>query len=419
MKLKLSYTKLLSLYIGVMCVSLFWVNETIRKEILHLFSIDEKYNVINFLFLFVFICFMIKKCFYKLQNKIFILIMIMLIGMITLNILFFKEKLVQYILILNCYMIPMMFINIYFNYKDIKYVFEAFLKPFNVLVVVLFTIGILDYIYKGQIQLFIANKLSDVEFSKLIMGEHYSGIYRYYSFWGHPLDNAKLFLIFFIMNNIYNKYFNKNSVPKYIFIITIIGLILSGSKIALLLGGFLVLFFSDIKGNKYFYYILIIIIGIILFNTELFQKNLMERFIRGIQNHDFSSGRQELIKALISGDYIRPMFWIGGGEGFSRIISNSVGCGAMNFEYPIIMLAYDYGIFSTILIYVIIFIKPVIVFIKNKHYYILTNYLVLFIYINSNNGLASISDSMAQFCFIVLFLISTSMYLKKLNLEGQ
>lgn len=405
------------MYFIIIIVSLFLINETPRMMIYHkFFSSLDNVALVNFLYIISAAILLTKSIVNGKVNKKVIFISFTLFGMMMMQNFFSGKGIINSILIVACIIIPLTFTSVRINKLVVIKVVNIFLNVLNVTIVVLLVLGIVDYIFKGAIQMYMANNFAYGEWKQLIIGEHLSGVYRYYSFLGHPLYNANLFLIFFSFNSIYNKYCETKISGYKLTIITILGLILSGSKTALILGAFLIVFCSDIKKHKWLYYIVLAVVLAVLFNSKLFQQNLMQRFIVGINNKDFSSGRNDLVKALIAGKYEMPAIFVGGGSGYSRVISISVGYGALNFEYPLIMLAYDYGVFSTILIFAIIFVYPVTVLLKNKNYYILMNFIVQFLYINGNNGLANFSDYMAEFCFIELLMINLSMYLKNSNL---
>lgn len=400
----------------ILIISIFILNETPRMLLLNKFVNNQTYIwSMNLLFLLssgLLLIGYIKSG--KIKYKV-IYIIIIIFGLLFINTLFGNITLKILILFTSTYIIPLLLISL--KLENTKKISEVFLKIFNVIIILLTIYGIIDYFTKGALQLFIANNLAYGEFQSLIYNEH-TLVYRMYSFLGHPLENAKLYLIYYIFNNVYNKK-NKKLFNKYIFlIITAIGLILSGSKTALVLACFLFIFFNGIKSKRWMYYTLMIISFIIIFNTSMFQNNLLKRFQIGIQYNDISTGRNDLLKEVIRLG-IEPNYIICGGNGYSRQITVNAMTGADNFEYAPIMISYDYGVIETSLIYVLIFIYPLIIFVRNKDFYILFNYLVLFLYVNGNNGLASLgSDSMGQICFVVMLLINMSQSSKEVTVSN-
>lgn len=392
----------------LLIISIFILNEIPRIMLLKKFlSIDTQSNIwlINVLFILSSALLLI---YYSKKRALSIrinFIIFLIEGIIFANTLFGNISIDSFILFVISYMIPLVFISI--NIDNIDEIVKLFLKLLNVMIILLTIYGIIDYFTQGSLQLFIADNFAYGEFQLLIYDEH-GYIYRMYSFLGHPLANANLYLIFFSLNKIYNKYYKTFYNDYILLIITIIGLILSGSRAALILACFLFVFCSGVKRHKWAYYALLAVSLGILFNTSLFQNNLLKRFEYGVKNDDISSGRNTVLKEIIALG-VKPNLIISEGSGYSREITQNAMTGAENFEYPPIMLAYDYGIIEASLIYFIIFIYPLIIFIKNHNYYIFFNYLALFLYANSNNGLANLGgEAMAIFCFIVMLLVNIS-----------
>ena len=400
----------------VLILSIFLLNETPRMLLIYKLSNNQS-NIwyINFLFIMsvtlLFIYYMKRE---KINLKtIFLIIIIM--GLLFANSLFGNINTNSFLLFFITNAFPLMLIA--YELDSINTITEIFLKIFNFIIILLTIYGIIDYLTKGALQLFIADNLAYGELQLLINSEH-GYIYRMYSFFGHPLHNAELYIIFYTTNKVYNR-FHKNYYNDYILlIITSIGLILSGSKTALVIGCFLFIFCSGIKKHKFLYLIFFMITISILFSSSIFKNNLFERFQIGIETNDISSGRNDVLKEVIRLG-IKPNWITSAGAGNSRNITVNAMTGAENFEYPPIMLAYDYGIIETGLIYALIFLYPFITFFRNKHWFILFNYLGLFIYANSNNGLANLgTDSMAILCFIIMLFINLSNQ-QKLSLHMQ
>lgn len=388
-------------------IAIFILNETTRT----IFT-NNKVNQINILYSIASLIALLKYIYYLRCERIYVYILLVLVGMIIINDYFLGKNVAYFALMLTSLILPLFFSTIKLDEETSFKVFDKFLYIYNVLCITLLLSGVIDYATHGQIQYILANYLIKGEMADLILFERATGTYRFYSFIGHPLTNANYFLCFFSLNNIYSKFY-KSKMNKYALVfITILGLILSGSKTAMFLGLFLILFCSEIKKYKWMYYLIFIVMAIILFNSTLFQENLMQRYLEGINSGDISTGRNVLLNKWLNSDIKIPSWIFGGGAGFSRVVSASLGYG-INFEYPLLMLAYDYSIIGVVIIYIVILINPVICFIKNKAYFILINFLMLSLYLNGNNGIANFSDSMAQLCFIILLFKNTANYKKK------
>ena len=390
-------------YTIIFLLSLFFFNETVRS------IFDEKLGWVNLPFLIFGFLFVVRSLLLKGNVRPILLFVVITFSFIVLTNTFFLNKNIGYILMtVSNFLLPLFLLTIKINEEDVLVSLRKFLKFFNIFIIILLGLGIFDYLSHSYIQLLLAKTLfSQNHLGELILLEHNWGIYRYYSIFGHPLTNAKYFLMFFIMNSIYAKY-DKLMINGYLLsVLTTLGLLLSGSKTALVLGMLLIIFLNPIKRNKWFYIMAIILVGISLLNTSLFQDNLKQRFIQAVELGDITTGRNELLKRLIESDVERPTLFLGGGSGYSREVALSLNGNIYNFEYPFIMLAYDYGILGMLIIYFCIFIYPIFSFIKNKKYYTLILFLALAIMINTNNGIAELSsDALSSFCFVTLILMN-------------
>jgi hypothetical protein len=402
-------------YFFIVFMSLFIFNENMRAIVLYKY-INRLNNMIylNVLFLSVGGVIFLKYTLRNKINKIILFISTLFMLMTLVNMYFNYLAIATIILGLTCLAFPLFFTSIEINIEYVKKIFDIFVNILNTLIILLLLYGIIDYLLKGKIQLYMAMNLLSGEMQNLILLEHSWGIYRMYSFIGHPLTNANYFLTFYCFNIINNKYFAPKVNDYLLIILTLIGLILSSSKTALIIVLFLMIFNSNSK-HKVPYYVIMSIFLAVLFNTEIFQANLMKRFLDGIQSGDLSTGRNALVKQLLFNSNARPDLIFGGGIGYSIKVARSLLGQISNFEYPIIMLAFDYGIIEAILIYGIIFIYPMLIFLKNKSYSIMINFLGLFLLANTNNGLANLSDCFGVFCITIIITVSLSNYSKNID----
>lgn len=393
-------------YAVIFFICLFFFNETTRG------LMPGKSGYVNVLYLVVGSIFLIKHLVKKQINFIVFFIVslfsaiVLMNGKISLN-----YSTVNIVLTITSLILPLLFICIRVNREEAIAILGRFLKWFNILITILLVVGMTDYVTNSSIQMFLASTIFQGKWmDDLIRLENSTGIYRYYSFIGHPLTNARYFLVFFILNNIYVRNSNQYLLNRYfIIIVTLLGLVLSGSKTAMLLGVLLIIFCSNITKYKWFFYTIVIIFLFVFYNTPLFQENLMQRYADGVSKGDLSTGRNEMIELLIDKGGELPNIFLGGGYGYSRMVAKSLNGGILNFEYPSIMLAYDYGYFNTIIIYICILIYPIIIFLKYRDILSLFSFIALTVMVNGNNGLANLDgDSMAQLCFIVLIMKSIS-----------
>ncbi|WP_144631411.1 hypothetical protein [Priestia megaterium] len=301
-------------------------------------------------------------------------------------------------------LVPLLLLNCKFKVKDGLLLFRYFLIFYNVWVVLLIILGLSDYILDGKINGWLTQNFYSDSMAKLANSQ-YSTTYRLSSPWGPSLFNGFLILVFLILNSVYYSIFQKKNVKLYlVYIITFIGVILVGSKACFSLC-FLYIVITKISGkNKLFNLAIIMLLFFVMFNSEFFQDNIWGRVIGQYETGTLSSGRNDILSFVTSGHISFPNIFIGNGAGFSRLLSTKLQGlynTTNNFEYPAIMFSYDYGIFPTILYYLLIFGLPLYRLIRS--YKILAISLItLFVYLNTFNGLA---DVFYDFNYKYIFLI--------------
>ncbi len=379
-------------------VGLFGFNETLR-----LFFMPEKFAPINIIFIGA-VFYLLGR--YFLQNRLDWLGTYLALGFTGLVMLtaFFQGQSMGYLVLVFCvFCLPLLFLNIKLDPDGGRMILDYSTLILSIICLGVLGFGIIDYFSKAGLQFYLAEMLAKTEFGELILDERGWEVYRLYSFIGHPLTNAKYFLLFYIFNQL-NLQINRKGFNKYLaIIITGLGLLLSGSKLALLLFLLLILTSINFKKSAWIFQMLVIA-GLIFYlsQTVLFQENLGQRFESGMATGDLSTGRNELLAIFFESKIERPSWIIGRGIGYSREIVSFLGGNLTNFEYPLIMLAYDFSILGVIFIYLLVFLRPGLVLWQSKNYFLWWSFLLLFIYDNANNGLASFSDSLAQACFIAI-----------------
>ncbi|MDU3335634.1 hypothetical protein [Paraclostridium bifermentans] len=258
-------------------------------------------------------------------------------------------------------------------------------------------------------------------FPHIIQSELAYGIYRSHGILGHSLTSALLYLTYFALNINYILSISTKSTKdtNKILLITMLGLILSNSKLGLILGFITILLnLKYIKGqiNK-ITYIIMITFGILIFlNTAYFENNILQRFVQVVDLGDFTNGRLGAINTFLkNGGEFNLLFGKGmGNSDFELLKMNS-----NNFEMPFFMFLYDYGVLSTILIYIGILIYPVYIFLKNKTYGTIVLYMIVFIFVNSYNGMATGIGIFQMFVIVEILFIGMSNIIKEKSLSKE
>ncbi|MGE5458930.1 MAG: hypothetical protein ACM3NJ_00610 [Methanobacterium sp.] len=391
-----------------MALSLFLFNDTLRTMLIHS-EINYKLNLLFMLFAVLTAAYMFYK---KNLDLGILLVALTIIGLTFIAIESGSGKMSHYVRATAAIFFPILLLGLRIPEHDFIPFLKSFIKIFNILCIILLVAGIFDYLSDASLQTFFAQqKLFHEELANLVYTEKASGIYRYYSFIGHPLTNALYFMSFYMLNVLYNRY-NKPLMNEYLLIlIAFTGLLLCGSRTALLAALLMFVFLNNSK-HKIAFISFAGVIGAGLFSTAMFKQNLLQRFILKAAAGDVSEGRNLALTCVWKG-YVRPpALFTGGGLDSSYLVTKMLGF-IKSFEYPFIMLAYDIGILAMALIYLTLFFYPLCVFIKNKHYRLLAFFVLLSIYMNGFNGIAGYNDFMGQFCFLAMILLNLSYLLQK------
>ncbi len=215
---------------------------------------------------------------------------------------------------------------------------------------------------------------------------------RLYSYVGHPLYNAEIFLITFGLNYAYNEMFlKKHKNDKWIILVTLTGVAMTASKsaIAIYLGLLAVLYCRDIR---YFLFC-----GGVL--TAGYVNHLFDSVIERFKG-SLSTGRNEVWER-ISGSGIRffQFFW---GQGSDKKYKYSYleEWARAAFEYPYRLFALEFGILFSAIMMFTIFFWPGYKILKDG-----SNRLLRFIlfaavslHVNMYNGIGTYIDPMYLFC---------------------
>lgn len=388
-------------------ISIIFFNDVVRETIFG-HNIFSKYNII-----YIILSLML---FYKLivYKKLKILWIVILFFFWSIGIAFNNN----FDLISKLRIIFFLIIPLYFcvdNFITIKSI-NRFLKIYNKIIIVLLLIGIIDFFMDGKLMNYVISIFNKYPLKDLMYEERSWEVYRYYSIIGHPLTNATYFLFYLIINFSYGikDKFVTNKV--IIIIVGLLGLLISGSKTAILIGLVYITLMYGLGGKKKILNsILILSIIILLFNTSFFREILLTRFKVAINSGDITTGRNSLISILESSSYVLKPKFLGLGLGVSRKVAISLGSNIFNFEYPFIMLLYDFGYLGELIIYIYMILIPLIKGILNKNIVYIISIVAIFTMVNTNNGIANISDSTVLYGIFILML--NSIFFNKKNYE--
>ena len=394
-------------------ISAFILNSVFRNSILYLCGLgDESIGNINFLAVLNIILFLmlVKKPVKDYKMVIFICVYLVLACLSN----FLNNKMVGIELIMIS-VFPGMLIAV-LNESTVKIdAVDKWLYCFNTVYIIVFSFGILDYFLGGRINVFIAQNMSSDSWSQMILSENRVNGFRMCTILGAPLMNAFYVLVFVVINRLFALYYKELLNKWFVYIFAFIVIALTGSRTAIILLMVCALVFELKAKLGVFRIAIIILLFILLINTRLFQDTIVRRLQLGFI--DPNSGRYQLLLNVINGQYSKIHMFIGGGYNYSRQLTATSNTVTRNFEFPFLMFAYDYGIISTILYYLVFLVYPVIIVVKRKCYMLLFSYMILFLCLQTFNGLTNFYDLNIGLGFIVL-VIKIFSYVRPQNGES-
>lgn len=324
---------------------------------------------------------------------------------IILNLLFFYSEIIngkELKSIGKCYIgliIPLLIIQIKFqNFFVFKIFFERFLKVFNSVIYVLFICAIIDYFTKGAL----ASVIFGIINNDTLLSISKTG--RFVSILGHPLFNTELFIAFFGLNVIKQKYFTKEKNTRFIYI-ALLGVLFTASKTGVVLMIIAIIVLNVSKPSKMFPLLLLVLLFYYLGFFDLF----LERLFSG----SLTSNRAEKwIQIVADKDII--LNWLNGhGNGSVFQLNNNYIHASAAFEYPLRLYAYEFGLLFTIIISTLLFIIPILKLLRNNQYILLILLLTLIIDVNTYNGIGLYHDYMYVYCTFLCIYLNISKFIDK------
>lgn len=206
---------------------------------------------------------------------------------------------------------------------------------------------------------------------------------------GHSLTAGWYYVVFISLNILKSIYYKKKK-NIYIFFdiaIFVVGTLFSTGRVSIILGSILsvVYVLKCCQGWKIKYLVLPVII-ILFIMSPAFNNIILEKFRYAISYGDFTNGRLLGLREIRDFSFY-PSILIGGGIGYSNYVSMDI-FRTINFENPLVMFMFDYGIVSVINLTLLIAVFPIYNMIKHKQYILLLNYIIISIIPFTYNGIA-------------------------------
>lgn len=283
--------------------------------------------------------------------------------------------------------------------EDIKKLSDYWFWFLKVICYLMVIGGLFDKLIGNRLQAFLAN-FYDVEslYSMLKSG-------RLISLYGHSLLNANIFLMFLLWTLIRKK---KNiSAKNYILniLVAILGVALTGSKSALILCAImLVAFLTDKKNIKYV--IPMCALLIIAYFSGILDTTL-NRLLIGIESGDLSTSRNTALERSIEDGTI-SFEWFKG-----HYLDGGVPYIVIALEYPLLRLAFKYGIAFMLIFFITFFIYPILKIMAVREWRILLGVVAYMIYVNGYDGISSMGDTLILYSMNIVLIISMCQIGKK------
>jgi len=299
--------------------------------------------------------------------------------------------------------LPLLYYEMYNPQKTIRTVLSVF-KLVSCIVVFL---GIIDMLTGRQLIIYYYNLAHDSNYADMA-----SASIRLYSYIGHPLYNAELFLMTFGLNFTYTEFIEKDhKQDKWIILITMVGVAMTASKSAIAIFlALLILFYM--KSIKYTIFSLAVL-AIGYFNGVF--DLVIQRF-----GGSLTSGRAEVWSRINStGIQFFHFFWGNGSDSKYKYAYLEEWARAA-FEYPYRLYALEFGILFTVLIFLFLFVIPEIRIIKNRTgmMWISVMFLAVVAHVNMYNGIGTYSDPMYLFCLFGCITLNLSTYIRREDIDG-
>lgn len=381
-------------------ISIFVFSQELRVGI-----IQNKISGINILAL-ISLGILVIKNFRKINKQKLVLLYLTIIVYICTSMMY-EHKITT---IINCILIliiPLILVIVEVSNETIQYAFKITIIILNLIILIITIIGILEIIFGINVNLFISNFMSEKTREQIIGNSMSIQGKRLYSFMGHPLFNAELYFMFFILNNLYNKYIKKQQFSLWILVVTVVGIAFTGSKTGIILLCVSIIFLFEY--NTKFKKLSIIICGLVI----VLESGLFNTVISRFNSGSLTTGRSEMWTEIQALNLYPIKFFTGYGLGFTFIFNSYLPMASAAYEYPIRMFSLEIGMLMTGMIYIFLFVIPTLVLIRRKHIYIYICYLIVFLDVNTFNGLSTSGDKMLIFCFFIFLILNLSNYLKE------
>lgn len=398
----IKYNKANKVLVWMIFFSVFILSYYIRRSMMgSIADINIIYFFASLILLYLNRKYIDKICFFMIS---FISVWIIIIGYLSGNL-----SIISGIKVLLVIMFPMYIITLELRGKYWFDIITKFIKAYNYFIIILFVIGIIDPIINFRIMKTLGTVLVP-ELSGLIFANANVNMYRYTSVMGHALVTKELFIIFFLINSCYYYKCKKGLINnKVLTVISLIGVLLTSSKVGIVII-IISIIASTIVTTPVFSKKIKSLIITIAFFIITYYLGFFDILIKRLLNESLTTGRSEAWNIVQSFDFINIKFFTGYGNTLHNamaILTDRTIAGAA-LEYPLRILALQYGLFITVSIVFVIAIYPIVKLARKKEYYFIFCFILLFIETNTYNGLILKPDNIIIYNLFIMILMCIS-----------
>lgn len=278
-------------------------------------------------------------------------------------------------------------ILLYYSIRNKERTIKIVVNVFIVVSLFVVILGVVDLFYGNIIISRFYTLANDLKYTNMALSSS-----RLYSYLGHPLYNAELFLITFGLNYAYNDIVKKSHKGDiWIILICMVGIALTMSKSAIALY-FLMLCVFYIKNIMYLIFSLMITAGAYFFG-------LFDTVISRFQG-SLSTGRNEMWDVVKSSGEVHFHFLWGSGSDSKYSFSFISEWARAAFEYPFRLFSLEFGILFMIIIMVMTFCYPAYKILRGRkrNLVLFVIFVAVSLHVNIYNGIGTYMDSMYMFC---------------------
>lgn len=299
--------------------------------------------------------------------------------------------------------IPLILIGINLKKNLFMEFVSKYIKILNILIIIITVMGILDIATNQHLMIFVS-KFMTSKTQELINTQIDASItsYRMYSIMGHPLFNTQLYLMFYTININCTRYFMRILDTKIVTFTTILGIVLTKSKSGMILL-VICLLVQHSKKIKIRNSVISLLAIIFIFFTGIFNSTI-ERF-----DGSLTSGRNEMWDLIQQANMYPIKIFSGYGLGATFRYNDIIKNASSAFEYPFRMFSFEIGVLSSILIFSCL-LYPILKLIRRRQYSLAIAYSIIFLDVNTYNGLSLQSDNMIILCLFILTILNISNY---------